>query len=90
MRKIEQQMLEAIRSGVSACMGNTVVAFTSANTAYVILHGNVIAEAINGCVLVVKDTFKAWPTRTTVSRLRALGIAASIRKGKPCINGVPV
>jgi len=36
------------------------------------------------------DTFRRWPTTTTRSRLRALGINASIKQGQACIDGVPV
>lgn len=32
-------------------------------------------------------TFKEYPTPTTRSRLRALGVDASIKGGKACING---
>lgn len=98
MRKIEKQMLEAIREGRNWQGGNTTVAHYPKDSGIrfctVTLHGNHIADVWDGgkCgeVSAVADTFKRWPTRTTVSRLRALGIDASTRKGVACINGEPV
>lgn len=97
MRKIEKQMLQAIRSGRAWQSDNTAV-FTAGGIVSVHLHGNRIASSAgtgtgySSDPLLVPDvdTFKRWPTRTTVSRLSALGINASIRKGIPCINGEPV
>ena len=64
----------------------------------VYLHGNHIATVYHDAVLARRyphgvpnyATLCNWPTATTASRLRALGINASIRDGVPCIDGVPV
>lgn len=96
MRKIEQQMLNAIEAGRDFVRDNTVVIVSDhiGNPylyASVYLHTNQIAE-IDRDSLVRPDlaTFKRWPTATTCSRLRALGIGAHIVKGVPCIDGKPV
>jgi hypothetical protein len=99
MRKIEEKMLEAIRRGRGSWSSdNTRVDFwndgdkTVTHTrAMVYLHSNHIANVwlLSGQVDVRRETFREWPTRTTVSRLRALGIPASIRKGIPYIGNEP-
>jgi hypothetical protein len=71
MRKIEQQMVHALANGLDWHSGNTSV--TSLGT--VKLHGNVIAYRLNnGDLFPYSVTFHRWPTRTTKSRLRALGL----------------
>lgn len=98
MRKIEKEMLQAIQNGESFSGRNTVVTnpVNVHGWQIVTLHGNIIAACRIGIedgrlqTQVDKPTFRRWPTRTTVSRLRALGIDASIRKGVACINGEPV
>jgi hypothetical protein len=101
MRKIEQQMTQAIRDGQNWQSGNTMVnrcdVIGDTETG-VYLHGHLIAKrysrgfdtASEAPFQVIEHTFRKWPTRTTVSRLRALGIDAAIRKGKPTINGKEV
>ena len=70
MRKIEQQMNNAIQNSVDWQSGNTSVHFNEAdNVSVVRLHGNKIAE--------VGDTFirlfdGGWQTNTTKSRLNAI------------------
>lgn len=90
MRKIEQQMIQAIRDGRTWHKDNTTVT-CRAPCWDVFLHGNHICEVVRlhdeSLYNVNLDTFRNWPTRTTVSRLRALSIDAAIRKGKPTING---
>ena len=92
-RKIEQQMIQAIRDGRAWHSGNTQVTYhpseCNAGLCSVFLHGNRIAlyDRTQSKAVAVNATFKDWPTRTTVSRLRALGINAAIRKGKPTIDG---
>ena len=60
----------------------------------VFLHGHHIATVWNACdgrdrwtVEVNTDTLRAWPTRTTMSRLRALGADVCTRKGEVLLNG---
>lgn len=95
-RKIEQQMLAAIREGRSWQSGNTSVTFHAsehnAGLCSVFLHGNRIAiwDRCYGTATAVNDTFRRWPTSTTRSRLRALGIDASIKRGVAMIGGKPV
>jgi hypothetical protein len=93
MRKIEAEMLAAIKDGRDWQSGNTQAIQKGGFTSDIYLHGNRIGWAVFGlylrCVPNV-ETFRQYPTRTTVSRLRALGINASVRKGVPMIDGVPV
>jgi hypothetical protein len=71
MRKIEQHMLHALAHGLDWHEANTSV--TGLGT--VKLHGNVIAYRLNdGELFADAVTFHRWPTRTTKSRLRALGL----------------
>lgn len=92
-RKIERQMLQALKDGKTWHSGNTSVSYR-APCWDVFLHGNHICEVVqlHGETFYNAnlDTFRRWPTRTTVSRLRALGIDAAIRKGRPTINGTEI
>lgn len=70
MRKIEQAMCEAVRSRRNWQSCNTRVEnFNGEITVY--LHGNAIYRIIDG---VHYWSFCGWPTMTTKSRLRALGV----------------
>lgn len=67
MRKIEQQMIAALREHRDWQSGNTAVT----ENGNVSLHGNRIAEFVNiGSECMV--TFAGRKTRTTASRLRAI------------------
>ena len=91
MRKIEQAMKYCINTRTQKTIGNTSILVGEFVTGPVIitLHDNVIGGVkFNGEVWCNYDTFKAWPTRTTASRLRALGIDARLIKGNAAINGV--
>jgi hypothetical protein len=98
MRQIETDMLEAIKHGQDWRKDNTRVDIYSSYRSYfadIYLHGNHIAEIIcrMGCDDKVKpnvDTLKAYPTRTTMSRLRALGVDVCTRKGAVLLNGQPI
>ena len=99
MRKIEKQMIEAIRSGDNWKNGNTEVLHSIDNGIFyadIYLHGNHIATATPRSwdaypyAKPNKTTFSNWPTATTRSRLRALGVNASIRNGVACIDGILV
>ena len=103
MRKIEQQMIKAIREGRNWKSGNTkVVVLTGEITgmpyADVYLHDNHIAVAQvlsqhpKGLLYANPNraTFYDHPTATTRSRLRALGINASIKKGRAVLDGMVV
>ena len=84
MRKIEQQMIEFIRSkkvsdGEHWKSGNTRVAHLGGSVFNVYLHDNLIAYVKDGAVYPNKEMFRRWPTPTTRSRLRALGVDAYIK-----------
>ena len=97
MRKIEKQMIEAIRSGDNWKSANTEVRFweRANGIASVYLHGHHIATVIRRSnenlypckAYPIEDTFRDWPTATTRSRLRALGVDASIKNFQACIDG---
>lgn len=87
MRKIESDMLKAIYSGNHFAKDNTRVDITD-TCAEVYLHGNHIATVSrSGTVDANTNTLMNYPTRTTLSRLRALGVDVSIRKGEVILNG---
>lgn len=101
MRKIEQDMLNAIANQQNWKCANTSVCQSDVigdTETEVYLHGNLIAKrystgfntAWNNPFIPVVETFRRWPTTTTRSRLRALGINASIKNGEACIDDVPV
>ena len=70
MRKIEESMCEAVKNRKNLTSGNTrVEIFNGELTVY--LHNNAIFRIIDG---VKYWTFAGWPTQTTKSRLRALGV----------------
>lgn len=78
MRKIEKLMLLAIRSGFSFADGNTEVYFHQDKRTFdVYLYGNLIAKGHrfnDSGIKVDSATFAGHDTRTTRSRLRALGV----------------
>lgn len=87
MRKIEQQMNRAIARGESWAGGNTQVAQHAAGCS-VYLHGHLIADIDNdGTAWANRPTLLDWPTRTTMSRLRALGVDVCTRRGDIYLNG---
>tara|TARA_B100000780_G_scaffold220224_1_gene159277 strand:- start:810 stop:1109 length:300 start_codon:yes stop_codon:yes gene_type:complete len=91
MRKIEQQMINAIHNKENFSFANTMVNYVSeVNSSAIYLHGNHIATFVHydGGVVPNADTFRDWPTPTTRSRLRALGVDASIKNFAATIDGV--
>lgn len=96
MRKIEVEMLAAVRGCMSWSSGNTMVLpchdpKTGAAGARVYLHGNHIADVpVGGHVKVNIETLRRWPTSTTISRLRALGVDARIKGRVPYIDGIRI
>lgn len=89
MRKIEAQMNRAIRDGRNWASANTQVVIGFQDSATVYLHGHHIATVTpDGEVVPNRETFRDWPTATTRSRLRALGVNASIKNFEACIDGV--
>ena len=79
MRKIEQQMCLAIGQKRNMWVDNTRVEYHNdahGETAEVYLWGNHLGTyRYNQVKFFVNDeTYAKWPTRTTKSRLRALGV----------------
>lgn len=102
MRKIEQQLQDAIRTGRNWAGGNTTVTQRPSDVpgrtlVEVSLHGNHIATLHTDTMFlrINRETFRNWPTRTTASRLHALSLISSNRpriniiKRAACIDGVP-
>jgi hypothetical protein len=88
MRKIETQMIAALRAGRAWQSGNTsVTAPDRTGRAQVHLHGNHIADVREGRAVPNLGTLANWPTATTKSRLRALGVPIEQRRGCIYING---
>ena len=96
MRKIEIEMLAAVRGFRNWSSGNTTVARhripeSGAIVARVYLHRNHIAEVpVGGPVAVNIETLRRWPTILTASRLRALGVDVRIKGRVPYIDGIRV
>lgn len=98
MRLIEKEMNHAVDNGLDWRKDNTevvtVAGFRSCMSG-VYLHGHHIANvycnmAGERLVTVNADTLGAWPTRTTMSRLRALGVDVCTRKGVVHLDGKPL
>ena len=85
MRKIEENMLNAIWNKLTVNLSNTSVHYNEhTQMSLVRLHGNLIATYKHDGLY----KYKEWATTTTRSRLRAMGINASIKGGKAVIDGV--
>lgn len=90
MRKIEKQMLDAIKTRKALFGRNTMVTVAGdGERAQVYLHGNHIADFWyrSGVTEVNKYTVSRWPTVTTKSRLRALGVDIYTKKHVLFIDG---
>jgi len=96
MRKIESEMVFNVLTGRDWSQANTSTQRASSDNAVMMvrLHGHHIATVWNACdirdrwaVEVNTDTLRRWPTRTTMSRLRALGVDVCTRKGEVLLNG---
>ena len=93
MRLIEQQMNEAISHKNTWTKDNTEVTYyTSHDLSHIRLHGHHIAVYDHAKLELIPnlDTLATWPTRTTKSRLRALGVNVYTRKGITYVNDVEV
>jgi len=97
MRKIELQMLHNITFGQDWAQANTATIRAESehdSIMNVYLHGNHIATIIGAAygrdewwVDVNIGTLRAFPTRTTMSRLRALGVDVHTHKGEVLLDG---
>lgn len=95
MRKIEQQMMQAVENSRVWAAGNTSVSrdTDNPNMMVVSLHGNHIAsiEIADGRILgrwINLRTLDDYPTLTTLSRLRAMGFRVRKAKGQVIIGVV--
>ena len=70
MRAIEAAMVIALTRGIDWHQDNT----TTSRDGTVYLFGNRIAYKHDGELVIDWTTFDRWPTATTKSRLRALGL----------------
>ena len=90
MRLIEQQMNEAIMSKSHEwSKDNTMVMYhPQTDESFVYLHGHHIATYSHFHPKTIPDleTLAQWPTVTTKSRLRALGVNVYTRKGITYVN----
>lgn len=91
MRVIEKKMLEAINNLKYFSNSNTMVK-TYNGYSDIYLHGHHIAEYDNSTnkVKVNVDTLRNWPTNTTKSRLRALGVNVTTKKGVTYLDNQPI
>lgn len=89
MRKIEQDMLNAVHNHKDWHSANTSVKTIDDTNVAVFLHGNHIADVNSntGFLIVNKDTLRRWPSMTTRSRLRALGANLVSVKGTLHLDG---
>ena len=91
MRAIEKQMWKAIECQDRAwSLDNTAVEYRfNDDVSRVYLHGHPIADYDHGTESVSPNlmTLREYPTRTTTSRLRALGVTVNLKQGEPMING---
>jgi hypothetical protein len=104
MRAIEKEMLDAIAECKSKRIGNTEVVHGTVagdecldefDYADIFLHGHSIATVYHPStseeyLSVDIKTLRAYPTRTTMSRLRALGVDVCTRKGEVYLHGMPL
>ena len=100
MRKIEQQMVHNITFGQNWSQANTTVSRAESehdSIMNVYLHGNHIATIIGAAhgrdqwwVDVNIGTLRDFPTRTTMSRLRALGVDVCTCKGEVLLDGAAI
>lgn len=81
MRKIEKAMVKAIATRKDWKSGNTEVANDASGGCTVYLHDNPIAYFNEGKYY-DELTWANWPTRTTASRLRALGFQYDKRNNR--------
>lgn len=95
MRKIETEMNRAITQGYNWSSANTKVHVEPTNGwRYVYLHGHHIATVDTGrsdwnwySITPNLETLSQWPTNTTKSRLRALGVDVYTKAGTTYVNG---
>lgn len=95
MRIIEKEMLAAIANKEDWKKDNTEVNFTDSGCCIysrIYLHNNLIAvfNHASRVVDVVEETLEKFPSNTTMSRLRALGVDVKRKGGKVFLYGEPL
>ncbi len=82
-------MNQAIHSQKRWSLQNTIVSPIDDTNVAIYLHGHEIAivNTYNGFTMTNIDTLRRYPTNTTKSRLRALGVNVSTRKGVTYLDG---
>lgn len=84
MRKCEENVSLCVKEQKAGIIGNTTVAVANGCVS-VFLHGNCIYK--KDATGKVRFTLAGWPTTTTVSRLRSLGIDVRIKNRVPVYKG---
>lgn len=84
MRKVEKEMIQAIKAGKSRTLGNTRVD-VAGDVVAVYLHGNKICEMGKDAVAL---SLAGWNTLTTKSRVNALCHAFTDSRGVYTSKGV--
>lgn len=88
MRTIESKMLAAIQNSKADWSLDNTRVMAIVGGFEIQLHGNRIATVDEyGDVRVDVKTLKNWPSNTTKSRLRALGVRITQKKGILYIDG---
>ena len=89
MRKIEKLMNDAIHTQKRWSLQNTIVSPIDDVNVAVYLHGHEIAtvNTHNGFVMTNVDTLRRYPTNTTKSRLRALGVNVTTKNYVTYLDG---
>lgn len=92
MRQIEKTLIEAVRNRKTWKQANTRTWQSDKDTTAIFLHENPIALYAHDqkTLYVQLDTLARWKTRTTCSRLRALGVPVNIKNNQPLIDGQPL
>ena len=85
-------MMDAIHSQKRWALANTIVSPIDDTNVAVYLHGNEIAivNTYSGFTMTNVDTLRRYPTPTTKSRLRALGVNVGTRKGVTYLDNVAI
>jgi hypothetical protein len=88
MRQIEQEMINAMKAGSTMYKANTMV-FSDGS---VYLHNNHIGtySAERGTFTVNLYTLDQWPTPTTKSRLRSIGIDVTTKDYVTYVRGLSI
>ena len=77
MRKITEDAIRAFRNGTNFKRGNTQVETFPMNARILKLHGNIIAQTVDG---VLRITSAGWQTTTTKERLNGFPTVNIVQK----------